>query len=152
MEIILKADVQHLGKLLDVVQVKSGYARNFLFPRNLAMPATREAKRTLEKNREAMEALFRKELAASEDIATKISATQITIERSVVENERLYGSVSSSDIAASLKALGFNIAKRQIVLAEPIKQLGNYSVPVKVFSGVEATLSVWVTNKKEGKA
>jgi large subunit ribosomal protein L9 len=147
MEIILKSDVPNLGKLLDVVQVKNGYARNYLFPRSLAIPATKEAKRSLEKNRAAMEALFRKELAASEDIATKISATQLTIERNVVEEERLYGSVSASDIAAALKGLGFNIAKRQITLQEPIKQLGNYQVPVKVFSGVEATVSVWVTNK-----
>jgi large subunit ribosomal protein L9 len=136
-----------LGKLLDVVNVKNGYARNYLLPRNLAVAATKEAKQKLEKNRAAMEALFRKELAASEDIATKISATQITIERSVVENERLYGSVTASDIAAALKASGFNIAKRQVALAEPIKQLGNYSVSVKVFSGVEATVSVWVMNK-----
>jgi large subunit ribosomal protein L9 len=147
MEIILKSDVPNLGKLLDVVKVKNGYARNYLFPRSLAMLATKEAKRKLEKNRAAMEALFRKELAASEDIATKISAAQLTIERSVVEEERLYGSVSASDIAAALKGLGFNIAKRQVALQEPIKQLGNYKVPVKVFSGVEATVSVWVTNK-----
>jgi len=147
MEVILKAEVPHLGKLLDVVQVKSGFARNYLLPRNLAVLATKEAKRSLEKNRAAMEALFRKELAASEDIAAKISAAQITIERSVVESERLYGSVSASDIAAALKAMGFNVTKRQVALQEPIKQLGNYSVPVKVFSGVEATVSVWVTNK-----
>ncbi len=147
MEVILKTEVPHLGKLLDVVQVKNGFARNYLLPRNLAVLATKEAKHSLEKNRAAMEALFRKELAASEDVATRISATQITIERSVVENERLYGSVSASDIAAALKALGFNVAKRQVALQEPIKQLGNYSVPVKVFSGVEATVSVWVTNK-----
>ena len=147
MEVILKAEVPHLGKLLDVVQVKNGFARNYLFPRNLAVLATKEAKHSLEKNRAAMEALFRKELAASEDIATRISATQITIERSVVENERLYGSVSASDIAAALKGLGFSIAKRQVALQEPIKQLGNYSVSVKVFAGVEATVSVWVTNK-----
>jgi large subunit ribosomal protein L9 len=146
MEIILKADVPKLGKLLDVVNVKNGYARNYLLPRKLAVPATKEAKLALEKNRAAMEALFRKELAASEDIATRISAAQITIERNVVENERLYGSVSSSDIAAALKSLGFNIAKRQVVLIEPIKQLGNYSVPINVFSGVEATVSVWVTS------
>lgn len=146
MEIILKADVPKLGKLLDVVNVKNGYARNYLLPRKLAVPATKEAKLSLEKNRAAMEALFRKELAASEDIATRISAAQITIERNVVENERLYGSVSSSDIAAALKSLGFNIAKRQVVLIEPIKQLGNYSVPINVFSGVEATVSVWVTS------
>jgi len=149
MEIILKADVAHLGKMLDVVNVKSGYARNYLFPRKLAVLASKEAKRSLEKNRAAMEALFRKELAVSEDIATKISATQLTIERSVVENERLYGSVSSTDIAAALKAQGFNIAKRQVVLEEPIKQLGNYSVPIKVFAGVETTVSVWVTNKEK---
>ncbi|MCL1966960.1 MAG: 50S ribosomal protein L9 [Fibromonadales bacterium] len=149
MEIILKSDVPNLGKLLDVVNVKSGYARNYLFPRSLAIMATKEAKRKLEKNRAAMEALFRKELAASEDIATKISATQLTIERSVVEEERLYGSVSATDIAAALKSLGFNIAKRQVVLQEPIKQLGNYKVPVKVFSSVEATVSVWVTNKAQ---
>jgi large subunit ribosomal protein L9 len=149
MEIILKADVTHLGKMLDIVQVKNGYARNYLFPRSLAVLASKEAKLSLEKNRAAMEAQFRKELAASEGIATKISSTQLTIERSVVENERLYGSVSASDIAAALKAQGFNIAKRQIVLAEPIKQLGNYSVPVKVFAGVETTVSVWVTNKEK---
>ena len=149
MEIILKADVPHLGKLLDVVRVKNGYARNYLLPRSLAILATKEAKHTLEKNRATMEALFRKELAASEDIATKISATQLTIERSVVEEERLYGSVSASDIAAALKALGFNITKRQIILPVPIKQLGNYQVPVKVFSGVEATVSLWVTNKEK---
>jgi large subunit ribosomal protein L9 len=149
MEIILKADVAHLGKMLDVVQVKNGYARNYLFPRSLAVLASKEAKRSLEKNRAAMEALFRKELAASEDIATKISSTQLTIERSVVENERLYGSVSATDIAAALKAQGFNITKRQVVLSEPIKQLGNYSVPVKVFAGVETTVSVWVTNKEK---
>ncbi|GBU23507.1 LSU ribosomal protein L9p [Fibrobacteria bacterium R8-3-H12] len=149
MEIILKADVAHLGKMLDVVKVKNGYARNYLFPRNLAVLASKEAKQSLEKNRAAMEALFRKELAASEDIAIKISSTQITIERSVVENERLYGSVSATDIAAALKAQGFSIAKRHVVLEEPIKQLGNYSVPIKVFSGVETTVSVWVTNKEK---
>jgi large subunit ribosomal protein L9 len=146
MEIILKTDVAKLGKMLDVVKVKNGFARNYLFPRSLAVMATKEAKLSLEKNRAAMEAQFRKELAASEDVAAKISAAQITIERSVVENERLYGSVSSSDIAAALKGLGFNVTKRQVILPEPIKQLGNYSVPVKVFAGVEATVSVWVTN------
>ncbi|GHV12323.1 50S ribosomal protein L9 [Fibrobacterales bacterium] len=149
MEIILKADVPHLGKLLDVVQVKNGYARNFLLPRRLAVVATKDQKRNLEKNRAALEAVFRKELAQSQDVATRISAAQITIERSVVENERLYGSVSSSDIAAALKQLGFSIERRQVVLAEPIKQLGNYSVPIKVFADVEATVSVWVTNKEK---
>jgi large subunit ribosomal protein L9 len=149
MEIILKADVPHLGKMLDLVQVKRGYARNYLFPHSLAILATKEAKLSLEKNRAAMEAKFRKELAASKDIAAKIAAVQITIERNVVEGERLYGSVSASDIAAALKGQGFNIAKRQVDLAEPIKQLGNYSVSIKVFSGVDTTVSVWVTNKEK---
>jgi large subunit ribosomal protein L9 len=132
-----------------VVKVKNGYARNYLLPRSLAVLATKKAKLELENNRAAMEALFRKELAASQDLAAKISEAQITIERSVVEEERLYGSVSASDIAAALKGLGFNIVKRQVALPEPIKQLGNYQVSVKVFSDVEATVSVWVTNKEK---
>lgn len=149
MEIILKTDIPKLGKMLDIINVKNGYARNYLFPRNLAAIASKQAKLALEKNRAAMEAVFRKEHAASQDLATKISALQLTIERSVVENERLYGSVSSSDIVAALKDKGFSIAKRQVILEEPIKQLGNYSIKIKVFSDIEAVVSVWVTNKEK---
>jgi len=147
MEVILKANVAKLGKMLDVVKVKDGYARNFLFPRKLAVLATAQAKAEIEKNREAMEAMFQKDHAAAEGLAAKLNAVSLNLVRRVVEGERLYGSVSSSDISEALKAQGFKIEKRQVELAEPIKQLGVYSVAVKLFGDVEATVKVWVVKE-----
>ena len=99
MEIILKANVPYLGKMLDVVKVKDGYARNYLFPKKLAIRATPEAKKEIERNRAAMEAQFQKELAAAGDMAAKLSLVTVNMTRRVVEGERLYGSVSAADIA-----------------------------------------------------
>jgi len=144
MEVILKADVPKLGKMMQVVKVKDGYARNFLFPRKLALLATKKSKEQIEQNREAMEALFRKEHAAAEGVASKLKDVSVTITRRVVEGERLYGSVAAGDIAEALKAIGHKVEKRQIELVEPIKQLGVYTVPVKVFSDIEAQIKVWV--------
>ena len=147
MEVILKADVAKLGKMLQVVKVKDGYARNFLFPRKLAVLATKKSKEEIEKNREAMEALFRKEHAAAGDVAAKLNALSINLVRRVVEGERLYGSVTSSDITEAIKAQGIKIEKRQVELVEHIKQLGVYSLPIKVFADVEATVKVWVVKE-----
>lgn len=147
MEVILKATVAKLGNMLDVVKVKDGYARNFLFPRKLAVKATAQAKAEIEKNREAMEALFRKDHAAAEGTAGKMNALSLNLVRRVVEGERLYGSVTASDIADAIKAQGFKVEKRQVELVEPIKQLGVYSVPVKVFADVTATVKVWVVKE-----
>lgn len=144
MEVILKADVAKLGKMLQVVKVKNGYARNFLFPRKLAILASPKAKEQIEKNREAMEALFRKEHSAAEGIASKLKDVSVTITRRVVDGERLYGSVAAGDIAEALKAAGHKIEKRQVELVEPIKQLGVFTVSVKVFSDIEAQIKVWV--------
>lgn len=144
MEVILKADVAKLGKMLQVVKVKNGYARNFLFPRKLAILASPKAKEQIEKNREAMEALFRKEHSAAEGIASKLKDVSVTITRRVVDAERLYGSVAAGDIAEALKAAGHKIEKRQVELVEPIKQLGVFTVSVKVFSDIEAQIKVWV--------
>lgn len=144
MEVILKADVAKLGKMLQVVKVKDGFARNFLFPRKLAILATPKAKEQIEKNREAMEALFRKDHAAAEGVASKLKDVSVTISRRVVEGERLYGSVAAGDIAEALKAAGHKVEKRQVELVEPIKQLGVFTVPVKVFSDIEAQIKVWV--------
>jgi len=147
MEVILKADVAKLGKMLSVVKVKDGYARNFLFPRKLAVLATKETKEEIEKNREAMEALFRKDHASAEGVAAKMNALSINLVRRVVEGERLYGSVTSSDIAEAIKAQGFKCEKRQVELVEPIKQLGVYTVAVKVFADVTATVKVWIVKE-----
>jgi large subunit ribosomal protein L9 len=147
MEVILKANVAKLGKMLDVVKVKDGYARNFLFPRKLAVMATAQSKAEIEKNREAMEAVFRKDHASAEGVAAKLNALSLNLVRRVVEGERLYGSVSAADLSEALKAQGFKVEKRQIVLAEPIKQLGVYTVAVKLFGDVEASVKVWIVKE-----
>lgn len=144
MEIILKANVPYLGKMLDVVKVKDGYARNYLFPKKLAIRATPEAKKEIERNRAAMEAQFQKELAAAGDMAAKLSLVTVNMTRRVVEGERLYGSVSSADIAEAITLQGIKISRGQVQLEEPIKQLGVYSVTVNVFSDITATVKVWV--------
>ena len=148
MEIILKANVPHLGKMLDVVKVKAGYARNYLFPRKLAVRATKEAKLEIENNRAAVEAQFQKELAAAGDVAAKLSQVSVNLERRVVEGERLYGSVTAADIADAITKQGVKVTRAQVALEEPIKQLGVYTVTIKVFSDVEAQVKVWVVAEK----
>lgn len=148
MEIILKANVPHLGKMLDVVKVKNGYANNYLFPRKLAVRATKEAIAEIENNRAAVEAQFQKELAAAGDVAAKLSQISVNMERRVVEGERLYGSVSASDIAEAITKQGVKVTRAQVELAEPIKQLGVYTVTIKVFGDVEAQVKVWVVKEQ----
>jgi len=147
MEVILKANVPNLGKMMDVVKVKDGYARNYLFPRKLALRATKDAKIEIERNREAMEALFQKEHAAAQGVAGKLSQVTVNLPRRVVEGERLYGSVSASDISEAITLQGIKVNRNQVLLAEPIKQLGVYSVNVNVFGDVEATVKVWVVKE-----
>lgn len=144
MEIILKANVPYLGKMLDVVKVKDGYARNYLFPKKLAIRATAEAKKEIERNHAALEAQFQKELAAAGDLAAKLAGVTVNMTRRVVEGERLYGSVSAADIAEAITLQGIKISRAQVQLEEPIKQLGVYSVTVNVFSDITAAVKVWV--------
>lgn len=148
MDIILKANVPHLGKMLDVVKVKNGYANNYLFPRKLAVRATKEAIAEIENNRAAVEAQFQKELAAAGDVAAKLAQISVNMERRVVEGERLYGSVSASDIAEAITKQGVKVTRAQVELAEPIKQLGVYTVTIKVFGDVEAQVKVWVVKEQ----
>lgn len=148
MEIILKANVPNLGKMLDVVKVKDGYARNYLFPKKLAIRATEAAKKGIERNRAAMEALFQKELAAAGDVAAKLSQLTLNMTRRVIEDERLYGSVTAADIAEAITLQGVKVSRSQVDLAEPIKQLGVYSVNINVFGDVTAAVKVWVVADK----
>lgn len=147
MEVILKADVPKLGKMMDVVNVKKGYATNFLFPRKLAILATKQAKEQIETNRAALEAQFRKDHSVAEQMAAKLAEASVTLSRRVVEDERLYGSVSAADISEALKAQGFKIDKNQVDLDEAIKQLGVYTVSIRVFSGIEVPVKVWVVKE-----
>lgn len=106
MEVILKANVPNLGNMMDVVKVKNGYALNYLFPNKLAIRATEEAKKKIAENREAMEALFNKELGKAREVAAKLAEITVNLSRRVVEGERLYGSVSAADIADEITQQG----------------------------------------------
>jgi len=147
MEVILKATVPNLGNMMDVVKVKDGFARNYLFPRKLALRATEAAKKKIAENREAMEAVFNKELGRAKDVAAKLAEITVNMSRRVVEGERLYGSVTAADIADSITLQGVKVSRSQILLAEPIKQLGVYPVQVNVFGDVAAEVKVWVVKE-----
>ncbi|NLB64224.1 MAG: 50S ribosomal protein L9 [Fibrobacter sp.] len=147
MEVILKADVPKLGKMMDVVTVKRGFATNYLFPRKLAILATKQAKAQIENNRAALEAQFRKDHSAAEQLAAKLAEASVTLSRRVVEDERLYGSVAAADISEALKTQGFKIDKNQVDLDESIKQLGVYTVTIRVFSDIEVPVKVWVVKE-----
>ncbi|HLP41478.1 MAG TPA: 50S ribosomal protein L9 [Fibrobacteria bacterium] len=144
MDIILKEDVQNLGRALEVVKVKNGYAHNFLFPRGLAVLATDSAKKMLENERLKLEEKSRQEKAEQQKIADKMKDVSLTIAAKVHEGEKLYGSISASDIAAKLKEVGYDIDKRNVLLAEPIKQLGMFSIKVQLHREVEAKVKLWI--------
>jgi len=148
MELILRDDVDKLGRRGDVVKVKDGYARNFLLPRGLGMPVTAANKAMIEKERRAHEARLAKEKAEFESLAARIGGLRFVAPRKVGENDVLYGSVTAGDIAEFLKSKGIEIDKRKVHLDEPIKHLGEHEVKVKLHPEVTASVRLLVT--KEG--
>jgi large subunit ribosomal protein L9 len=144
MEIILKEDVQGLGRALELVKVKTGYAHNFLFPRNLAVLATPVAKRALAAERAKAEERYRQEKAQIQVLADKMKDTSLTIAAKVSEGEKLYGSIQASDISAKLKEAGHDVDKRNVLLAEPIKQLGMYTIKLQLHKEVETKIKLWI--------
>ena len=150
MEIILREDVQHVGKAGEVVKVKDGYARNYLLPRKLALLVTEGNKRVIERERVRFDARELEEKKVAEAVAERLGALDVEIARKVGETDALYGSVTTSDIADALKAKGLEIDRRKIVLQEPIKKLGEFEVPVKLHPEVTTRLKVRVI--AEGQA
>ena len=148
MEVILREHVDKLGNRGEIVKVSDGYARNFLLHRKLALPATAGNKKHVERERKIMETRESEEKGQAEGIATRLSAIDIAIARRVGDTEQLYGSVTASDIADFLKAKGFEIDRRKLILPEPIKAVGEYSVPLKLHREVTVPLKVRVV--KEG--
>jgi len=148
MEVILRQDVEKLGRRGDVVKVAEGYGRNFLMPRGLAMPVTDSNKAMIAKERKAHEARAAKERAEHEAVAQRIASLRFVAPRKVGENDVLYGSVTSGDIAEFLKSKGVEIDKRKVSLDEPIKRLGEHEVKIKLHPEVVATLKLLVS--KEG--
>ena len=144
MEVILREHVDNLGRRGDVVRVAEGYARNYLLPRKLALPVTDSNKRQIERERKLAEARDMEEKGAAEAIAARLTQIEIEIARRVGENETLYGSVTSSDIAQALKDRGFEVDKRKIVLPEPLKALGENTIPVRIHREVTAQVKVKV--------
>jgi large subunit ribosomal protein L9 len=144
MEVILRDHVEHLGRRGEVVKVADGYARNYLLPRKLALPATDANRKWVERERRQAEARDVEERGAAEAIAARLNALELTITRKVGENDQLYGSVTNADIAALLGEKGFEIDRRKILLPDPIKALGENTVPVKLHREVTAQLKVVV--------
>jgi large subunit ribosomal protein L9 len=150
MEVILREHVDNLGRRGEIVKVADGYARNYLLPRKLALPATAGNKKHVERERKIMETREAEEKAGAEGIASRLSAVDISIARRVGDTEQLYGSVTTADIVEFLKGKGFEVDRRKLILPEPIKALGEYDVPLKLHREVTVPLKVKVV--KEGGA
>lgn len=144
MEVILKEDVNKLGHRGDVVKVADGYGRNYLLPEKLAIEATVANKAVIEQMKGSAIRKSAKEKVTAEELSTQLSAVELVFERKVGENDHLFGSVTSGDIAHELEAKGYTVDRRKISLDEPLKSLGEYHVPVKLHREVTAHVKVTV--------
>lgn len=149
MEVILREDVEKLGTRGDLVKVASGYARNFLLPKRLAVAATESNKKIVEQERQAYLRREAKVVSEAADLGKLMAAVVVTIAQKAGENGQLFGSVTSKDIADSLEAQGYTIERRKIVLEEPIKSLGEFKVPVRLHRDVTIEIPVNVVKEEE---
>ncbi len=144
MEVILRQTVENVGKPGDVVNVKPGFARNYLIPRGLAFPATEGYKKQIAQQKARLEAAESERIKAAQEVASRLEQVSLTFSARVGEEEKLFGSVTAADIAEQLQAQGFDIEKRQVELHEPIKSLGVYRVPVRLHAEVHPEVRIWV--------
>ena len=149
MDVILREHVENLGNRGEVVKVADGYARNFLLPRKLALLATEANKRRVERERHIFEAKEAEEKQTAQAAAARLAEVNLSFARRVGEHDTLYGSVTSADIAEALAAQEVEVDKRKILLAEPLKQLGEFTVPVKIHREVTAEIKVAVVKLEE---
>jgi len=147
MKVILTKDVEKVGKKGDIKNVSDGYARNFLFAKKVAVLATETSIKSVEdmKKRDVIKLAKEKEVYV--ELAAKISKLSLTLPTLVGEEDKMFGAVTTEDIAEAIKVEGFEVDKRKIELAEPIKALGAYDVTVKLHPEVAATVKVWVVKK-----
>ena len=150
MEVILREHVDNLGRRGEVVKVADGYARNYLLPRKMALLATEGNKKQIERERATFDLKEAEEQKGAEAIAARMVGLEVEIARKVGETEALYGSVTSADVADALAAKGFEVDRRKIQLPEPLKKIGEYDVPVKLYRDVVPTVKVKVV--PEGKS
>ena len=147
MEVILRDHVDNVGKRGDIVKVADGYARNYLLPRKLALPATDANKQWIARERKIAESREAEERVAAEAVADRLVALDLQIARKVGDNDTLYGSVTNGDIADLLKQKGFDIDRRKILLPDPIRAIGETHVPVKLHRDVTAQLKITVVKE-----
>jgi len=147
MKVILRENVENLGKIGDIVRVSDGYARNFLLPRNLVVAADENNVHEIEHHKKSLAKKREKDKVSAQGEASKLEGFSCTIARKVGDQEKLFGSVTNGDIADALKKGGFSVDRKQIILADPIKQLGVFTVPVKLQPDVTAQLKVWVVQE-----
>jgi large subunit ribosomal protein L9 len=147
MKVILRQDFETLGKIGEVVDVKDGYARNYLFPRGIAYAALKGNIRALEEEKKAVDKRSKQELKAAEELASVLEPISVTIPVQVGEEDKIFGTVTTQMIADALKEKGHEIDKRKIEIEEPIKALGIYGVSLKLHPSVSAKIKVWVVRE-----
>lgn len=147
MQVILQETISKLGNAGDIVNVREGYARNYLLPQKKAVVADTQNVKELEHQKRVVAAKELKVKKVAEEFATKLAALSITIGREVGEEDKLFGSVTNKDIADALRVEGHMIDRHNILLQEPIKSLGIFDIPVKLHHEVTATLKIWVVKK-----
>ena len=149
MDVILRQHIENLGQRGEIVKVSDGYARNFLLPRKLALPATEGNRKHVQRERRIIDAREVEEMKGAEALAARIAAVAVVLTRRVGETEALYGSVTAADIAAGLAEQGIEIDRRKIQLHDTIKQIGEFKVPIKLHREVTAEIVVRVEKQAE---
>ena len=149
MEIILREDVEKLGARGELVKVAAGYARNFLLPKRLAVPATEANKKIIEQERQAHLRREAKAVSEASDLGKMMADVSVTISQKAGENDQLFGSVTSKDIAEALEKQGYTIERRKIVLDDPIKSLGDFKVPIRLHREVTTDITVHVVKEAQ---
>lgn len=147
MKIILRKDVESLGKTGDVVNVADGHARNFLIPEGLAFVAAPENMRKLEEEKRQEVALKKKEKKDAEGLKARIEALSCTIVRQTEQENKFFGSITNADIAEALQAKGVGTDKKKIEITESIREFGVYNIPIKLHPEVEANIKIWVVKE-----
>jgi len=147
MKVILREDLSNLGLAGTIVNVAPGYARNFLLPRSLAIPATGNNLKAFEHEKRVVESKRAKRRKEAETVKAKLERISCSIAKKVGENDKLFGSVTTQDIEKAFTNEGFAIDKKDILLTDPIKALGVYTIPIRVFDDVVANTKVWVVKE-----
>lgn len=148
MLVILRENVENLGRIGDVVKVNDGYARNFLIPRSLVAVADEKNVAAIEHQKKMLEKKRLAQRASADELAKKLAEFSCTIHRKVGEGDKLFGSVSSHDVAEALKAAGFTVERREVLIHNPIKTLGVHPIEIRLDAEVTATVKVWVVKEE----